>query len=335
VLLLCLVIISMETASASGDFSVRRLRLRHFEHPFDVRTIGNDLTEEEREELFGKEKEPIVVPAHILTSVDEMENNEAYEKCFDLLNQVADDSEVTRAEYVEFLELLTNGDMVYDDFTKLPELFVLIFYSTTCTSGQDCVHEMPTISLDSSTVSLGHLQFFCRQVMSVTFTEVSITFGYTIRYNSAKVTEEDLTVCLETATENLLLDSFDCPYGEDLERRLNSMDQIDSSRVGAGVGMDPLQDELERSSFRYLNENIDSFPTEAPSSASSSLPSAPSSAPTVGGDDCDYTISANIVAITDIRKLLMFPIYPVNVLFEIILTSYLLLCHSVSQCPYQ
>jgi hypothetical protein len=336
VFLLCL--ISMEIASASGDFSVRRLRLRHFEHPYEVRTIGNDLTEEEREELFEKDKEPIIVPAHILVSVGEMENNEAYEKCFNLLNQVTDDSEVTRAGYVEFLELLTNGDMVYDDFTRLPELFVLIFYSTTCTSGQDCVHEMPTISLASSKVSLGLLQFFCRQVMSVTFTEVSITFGYTIRYNSAKVTEEDLTNCLETATENLLLDSFDCPYGEDQERRLNSMDQIDSSRVGAGVGvgMEPLQDELERSTFRYLNENINSFPSEAPSSASSSLPSsAPSSAPTVRGDGCDYTVSATIDAITDIRKLLMCTIYPVNVLFETILTSYPLLCHSVFRYPGQ
>jgi hypothetical protein len=124
-----------------------------------------------------------------------------------------------------------------------------------------------------------------KEVMSITFTNVSITFGYTIIYNSAMVTNEDLTDCLETATENLLLDSFDCPYGED---------QIDSSRVGVGTGMDPLQNESERSAFRYLDENINSFPSEGPSSA-----------PTVEGDDCNYTISANVDAITDTRKLMI------------------------------
>jgi hypothetical protein len=192
----------MEIASGSGVFSVRRLRLRHFEKPYLVRTIGNDVTEEEREE-----------------------------------------------------------------------------------------------------------------VMNVTFTNVSIEFGYTVTYNCAEGTNEDLTDCLETATEDLLLDSFDCPYGED---------QTGSSSVGAGRGMDPLQKELERSDFRYLDENINSFPSEAPSSA-----------PTVGGDDCDYTVSATVDAITDIRKLLMCTIHQVNVLFETILSSYPLLCHSMYRYPGQ
>jgi hypothetical protein len=265
----------MEIASATtGDFSVRRLRLR-----------------------FEKRKEPIVVPAHILTTVDEMENTEAYEKCFSFLNQVAEDREVTRDGYVRFLHLLTNGTLDYDDFTKLPVLFMNVFYSTTCSSGQDCVHEMPTISLDSSAVSSGLQQFLCSQVMSVTFTEVSITFAYSSRYNSSKISNEDLSSCLESATENLLLDSFGCPYGESQQRRLNSIDQIDSSRVGAD--MDPLQDELERSAFRYLDETINSFPSGAPSEA-------PSPAPTGGGDSCDYTISATVDSFFEIRKLLMY-----------------------------
>lgn len=294
---LLLYLISMEIASATGDFSVRRLRLR-FEKPYQVLSNPNEAVEEEHQELIEEErKEPLVVPAHILVRVGtNMENTEAYEKCFTLLNQVTEDSEVTRDGYVRFLDLLTNGKMDYDYFTELPELFVLMFYSTTCTSGQDCVHKMPTISLASSKVSSGLLQFFCNQVMSVTFTEVSITFGYTIRYNSAKVTNEDLTNCLESATENLLLDSFGCPYGEDQKRRLNSIDQIYSGRVGASI--DPLQDELEKSAFRFLDETINSFLSEAPSEA-------PSSVPTVGGNGCDYTISATVNSITDIRKLLM------------------------------
>jgi hypothetical protein len=285
---LIMYLISMEIASASGDFSVRRLRLR-YDKPFRVSSIGNADIEEEGQEVIEEErKEPIAVPSHILTRIDDMESNGAYGKCFNLLNQVTQDGEVTRNEYVRFLELLTDGDMVYDDFTELPALFELIFYSTTCTSGQDCVHEMPTISLASSGVSLGLLQFFCRQVMSVTFTEVSITFGYTIRYDSANVTKEDLTDCLESATENLLLDSFGCPYGEEQQRRLNSIDQM-------VAGMDPLRDELERSAFRYLDENINSFPSESPSSA-----------PTVGVHDCDYTISATADTITDIRKFFIY-----------------------------
>lgn len=63
--------------------------------------------------------------------------------------------------------------------------------------------------------------------------------------------------------------------------------------------MDPLQDELERSAFRYLDETINSFPSGAPSAE------APSSAPIVGGDGCDYTISATVTSFIDIRKLLM------------------------------
>jgi hypothetical protein len=291
VLLLCL--ISTEMASATtGDFSVRRLRLR-FEKTYDVSSAPNEATEEDYTELIEEErKEPIVVPAHILATVDEMENTEAYEKCFSLLNQVAEDREVTRDGYVRFLHLLTNGTRDYDDFTELPVLFRNIFYSTTCSSGQDCVHEMPTISLDSSEVSSGLHQFLCSQVMSVMFTEVSIDFAYISRYNSSNISNEDLSSCLESATENLLLDSFGCPYGEDQQRRLNSIDQIDSSRVEAD--MDPLQDELERSAFRYLGETINSLPTGAPSEA-----------PSPGGDSCDYTISATVNSFIEIRKLLV------------------------------
>jgi hypothetical protein len=129
----------------------------------------------------------------------------------------------------------------------------------------------------------------------VPMTEVSITFGYTIEYNnSANITNEEIIACLETATENLLLDSFNCSYGNDEDqqsRRLNTIDQIDSSTagVGAGAGMVHLRGELERSAVRYLYENIDSFPTEAPSSA-----------PTVG-DGCNYTVSATVDSIRDIR----------------------------------
>lgn len=282
VLLLCL--FSGKIASASDDFSVRRLRQR-YEVPYKLpSTTTSEPIEEEH-----KEPGPIVVPSHILMNIDAMENTEAYEKCFGFLDEVSEDREVTRPEYVHFLELLTDGDMAYDDFTQLPQLFMMIFYSTTCTSGQDCVHEMPTISLAPSGVSLGLLQFFCRQVLSVTFTEVSITFGYTIRYNSAEVTDEDLSKCLETATENLLLDSFGCPYGEVERRRLDLVDQLDSSDVG--TKMDFLQEELERSAFRYLQESMNSFPSQAPSPA-----------PAVA-DDCAYTISATVDTVIDIRTL--------------------------------
>lgn len=139
---------------SSAEAAVRRLR-RHYEEPegFDA-TEGSD----------GR-KEPMVVPAHILMTVNDMENVEAYEKCFSLLNEVAEDDVVTRAGYVDFLGVLTNGDLAYDDFEELPDLYTLIFYSTTCTSGQDCVHENPTISLNPEGVSVGSLQFFCRQVM--------------------------------------------------------------------------------------------------------------------------------------------------------------------------
>jgi hypothetical protein len=297
VLLLYLISMEIVASATTGEFSVRRLRLR-FEKPYLVLSAPKKAIEEEHQELIEEErKEPIVVPYHILTRVGAMENTDVDEKCSSLLKQVTEGSEVTKDEYLRFLDLLTNGNMDYDDFTKLPAHFVNIFYSTACTSGQDCVHNLPTISLASSEVSTGLLQFFCSQVMSVTFTEVSVTFAYEIRYNSANITDEEFASCLERATENLLLDSFGCPYGEDQERRLISIDQMDSSRVG--VGMDPLQDELERSAFRYLDETINSFPSGAPIEA-------PSSAPTVGGDGCEYTISATVSSFIDIRKLLMY-----------------------------
>jgi hypothetical protein len=315
----------MEIASATtSDFSVRRLRQRS-EKPYNVIPTPYGATEEDYIELIKEErKEPLVVPAHILTRVDEMENTEAYAKCYALLDQCTENGEVTRDEYVRFLHLLTNGTMDYDDFTALPVLFVNIFYSTTCTSGQDCVHKMPTIKLRSSKVSSGLLQFFCSQVMTVTLTEVSVTFAYTSRYNSSKITNEDLSSCLESATENLLLDSFGCPYGEDQQRRLNSIDQLDSLTVGAG--MDPLQDELEKSAFRYLDETINSFPSRAPSNG------APTPAPTVEGDSCDYTISATVNSFMEIRKLLLHRPSS-KCLLKLILTSFPLLCHSMSRDP--
>jgi hypothetical protein len=324
VLLLYLMSTEMIVASATtGEFSVRRLRLR-FGKPYHVLLAPNEAISQDHEELIEeKRKEPIVVPAHILTRVGNMENTVAYEKCFSLLKQVAEDNEVTKDEYVRFLDLLTSSTMDYDDFTELPALFTNIFYSTTCTNGQDCVHNIPTISLASSEVSPGLLQFFCSQVMSLTFTEVSINFAYEIRFNSANITDEEFISCLESATENLLLDSFGCPYGEDQQRRLNSIDQMDSRRAGAG--MDALQDELERSAFRYLDETINSFPSGAPREA-------PSSAPTVRGDGCDYTISATVTSFIDIRKLLMhrpFSEYRVRINSHLVP----LLCYSMCRGP--
>jgi hypothetical protein len=328
VFLLC--VISMEIASATtSDFSVRRLRQRSG-NPYNVISTPYGATEEDYIELIKEErKEPLVVPVHILTKVvGEMENTEAYAKCYALLDQCTENDEVTRDEYVRFLHLLTNGTMDYDHFAELPVLFVNIFYSTTCTSGQDCVHNKPTIKLRSSKVSSGLLQFFCSQVMSVTLTEVSVTFAYTSRYNSSKISNDDLSSCLESATENLLLDSFGCPYGEDQQRRLNSIDQTDSLTVGAG--MDPLQDELERSAFRYLDETINSFPSGPPSIEARSP--APSPAPTVRGDGCDYTISATVNSFMEIRKSLMHRLSS-ECLLESILTSSPLLCHSMSRDP--
>jgi hypothetical protein len=329
------------TSSDAATVVVRRLRRKYESHAatppifqqddsthdqdaLESKRLATDTRSDEQEEDGGRKEDPLVAPSHIMMMVNDMENMDAYEKCFTLLEQESGGDVVTRSEYVSFLGALTDGDLDYVNFDDLPELFKLIFYSTACTSGQDCVHENPSISLNTSGVSLRLQQFLCRQVMvgslldsscsrlvlylhslavphvsclldlfqNVTNTEVIVTFGYSIRYDSADVASGDLETCLEIATENLLLDSFDCPYDVTTERRrLSSTHSLDP---GDGVVIhDPLVEEFTKSAFRYLEENLDSFPSAAPT---------PSPSPAAA--DCEYTITATVDSITDIRKLM-------------------------------
>lgn len=141
--------------------------------------------------------------------------------------------------------------------------------------------------------ALSLTRVFCLFVLqSVTVTTVEITFGYSIRYDSSLVTEEDLDTCLSIATENLLLDSFNCSFDVsegDTQRRRLSVGQSDVVDPDTPAEFATLEKEFEREAFRYLKESLDSFPSPAPS-------------PAPPPEDCDYTVFATVDSIVTIRK---------------------------------
>lgn len=118
-----------------------------------------------------------------------------------------------QAEYLEFLRMLTNSEISVDRFEDLPVVFVMIFYTAACQIGDDdCTPgNVPEIVIGNTDDPSGTIQLLCKQLLvTVTSTAVA-TFEYSIRYNPDTIAEDALSVCLSTATVDVLLQQLaDC-----------------------------------------------------------------------------------------------------------------------------
>ena len=250
-----------------------------------------------------------------------LQDDDPYPACFDTLRQAdADNSGTLSADdYLTFLKLISGNEVEADSLQNLSAVFTMIFYTAACAPpGRDCVDEEPAVDLDedSTGASADFLVFLCHQVLTFTFTTVTLTFEYTTRYNTAVTNEDQVSKCLETATENLLLSEVgECAMdlGEERRRRL---------RVGGGDDFS-----LGFSSFRELDEDSTEsagkqefgahvhydrvMPTHAVAAATRLLQEEGFDTPQSSDEheppiaECAYTAEAEIVSLTDFRKFLL------------------------------
>jgi hypothetical protein len=112
-------------------------------------------------------------------------NPVAYEKCDDLLLRVSgDDDLVDESEYLDFLALVTGGEISAPTFDDLEGVFASIFLQAACTEGSSCDGETGSIFLEGTYVSNPIIFLFCTRVLQEVTTTTSLTFGYTIRYDT-------------------------------------------------------------------------------------------------------------------------------------------------------
>jgi len=209
----------------------------------------------------------------------------AFEKCYSNLQRVSDDDKLYQPEYLEFLDLMTDGEVSYPDFRQLPALFVLVFYANACTNGFNCVDETPYISLVLEGVSSGLVPSFCYTIMQNIYTEATVTFEYTIRYNSQAIDEDQVASCLEIATENLLLDNFGCPYGDEEQRRALASGQHEE--ILSPLSFSSVQEEMDRERDLMMTEGLKELLIQQMS---------------MDTDDCRYAVDVTIDSITDFGK---------------------------------
>jgi hypothetical protein len=224
------------------------------------------------------------------------------QKCYDALAEVVQDrDQLLQEEYLTFLTTISNGDIAYMRFSDLSLLFVSIFLTAACTDGQDCVNEAPALSLKRTGRPRAptDLEFFCRQILTYTYTEAELSFEYTVRYSVNHAREESIRECLALATENILLDQLAmCAVKEERTRRLVDHTSIRNSDLDATSFIQEFGAQL--ASIRPVAERIlanDNFDPKAGQSSEDSDDGHP--------DSCPYAIEATITRFTDFRKLLL------------------------------
>jgi len=153
----------------------------------------------------------------------------AYLKCYSLVDEVASTSgSVNRERYVEFLQLMTDGDINVGEFEDLPAVYVMIFYTSACTGENTgtCFGVLdPALEVGSTEDPTTDLQFFCKQILKNTETVADAAFEYTIRYDPTTLDEASLATCLAEATVTVLLENL-AGCTETTSRRLS--DSLDS-----------------------------------------------------------------------------------------------------------
>lgn len=223
--------------------------------------------------------------------LDGEDNSEgAYLKCYSLMDQVTDpdgdETLMSQEQYMEFLELMTNGDVSYTQFGDLPAIFVLIFYTAACQADDDCVGgDIAMIEVGDTANPSDTIQLFCKHMLKETVSKAEASFEYTIRYPET-VAEQDLVDCLNTATVNALLAELaNCPV------------------------IDEISENARRMLAEFIEEDteVESGYWAAETYKQANKRRALQSLGTVTSDneECRYQISSSVDRITDLRKYLM------------------------------
>lgn len=146
----------------------------------------------------------------------------AFLKCYTLMEEIASTTGgMNQQDYVEFLKLMTEGDINVDRFDQLASIYIMIFYTAACTTENDCIDpNVARIEIGTTEDPPGDLQLFCKSILKNTQTVADAAFEYSIRYNPTTLEEEALATCLAGASVNVLVERLaNCTVvGEDRRR---------------------------------------------------------------------------------------------------------------------
>ena len=158
--------------------------------------------------------------ATVTTSAEE---SAFVKKCVGLLETHASDNEqVSRQDYVDFLADVSQGTLKARTFQDLPLFLSMIFFSASCSHGEDCVTQAPSLVVNRQ-LAKGERDMnavLCHQLMRFPFLEVLFPFQFLIQVSS-EFSAEDILVAkdkaqivpnLEFALDSALLKGFNCTY---------------------------------------------------------------------------------------------------------------------------
>lgn len=146
-------------------------------------------------------------------------------KCLGLLETHAtDDERVFRANYVSFLQDISQGTLKANTFQDLPLFLSMIFFSASCSHGEDCIAQAPSLTVNRQTIDKGERDMnavMCHQLMRFPFLEILFPFQFLMRvgsqYSAADILKVDnqntrIVPNLEFALDTALLKGFNCSY---------------------------------------------------------------------------------------------------------------------------
>lgn len=252
--------------------------------------------------IYNNSQGDAVVDFHSSSS-DEVNNTApAYIKCNDAIEQsVGNDRFLTQEQYVKFLlTMYGNGTVVeFEKFSDLPNIFVLVFYSTACTgntTSQSCgVGMTPLIDVSNTYAS----QTFCVQILKTMTTDITTSFRYSIRYNSTLISIDTLSRCFRQATDNLLYDRLaGCNSSDGNNNLTSSRRSLQSSTDTVVLSVSNLL--LDHGSEEIYLKGSRLHRTVL--SRTNEFHNDPSSNSLDYNSKCRYAIKTAVDAITSIRK---------------------------------
>ncbi|CAB9507263.1 expressed unknown protein [Seminavis robusta] len=146
------------------------------------------------------------------------------DQCLTLLEGYSLDGQMDRTSYVQFLMTLSHNSLHAKNFQDLPLFLSMIFFSASCTSGEDCVTQEPAILVHPRGSPENQLNdLLCLQLMRFPFLEIALPFQFLIRVANGVSASEVLSVnetnqivtTLELALDQVLLQGFNCSFSED------------------------------------------------------------------------------------------------------------------------
>ena len=238
-------------------------------HPVKTELAAAQPLLQEKSYLKGNRRDRITQELIIDDGTDD--SSSAYLKCYRTLEEVAT-STLNQDAYIEFLQVMSDGEISVGGFQELPAVYAMIFYTAACVGQDDCTGDnVPEIDIGTTEEPEADLQLFCKQILKNTESTAMVAFEYSIRYDSSTLAEDTLANCLAEASVNILL------------TQLTTCVAAEGRRLLESNGLTSIVQRTLTQRQREQGERV----LQALGSASS------------GAIDCDYSIETTVDRITD------------------------------------